>query len=1716
MAVLGRLLVSSAERLDLPDFLSIDSYTQGDFKYLLKSFVGDDKPFVLKGFDVINPGNAIGTQNISVRVADSVVYYPGSLAGPYFHGLEEGNIQAAPLVPELRKNATNYVYLTLTTTEAANDTRAFWDPDKEGGEGGEFTQDVNTQTVLSVDINVSVSSFPENTVPVCKVVVGANFIESIEDARDMMFRLGSGGLNPNPLTRYDWREEPGADYDRLEPNTLMSNALDPNPFFGGDKNIQTLKEWMDAVMTKLAELGGTTYWYEDTSVFNVINVFKDALATSIKSKGYWNSSTITPGLLSWSEDIHVQSTRDLTEVIVRDGSTSLDNNQVMYIDRVRDAAINSGSVSVQWFNSVDYVNGTLGSFENLSKGDWIKKADDTDDKYLRVEEFYASASLGGGVTAPGNALSIKLSDNYQGVSESKQAVYIKGIYLDSEVSVADRNDPAVAEASGNFFWMAMRSDTTLNVSDITTTTLSLDIEDHDGTRAKVTSIAHGLSDGQRIGIAGSTNFDGTYPVSVEDVDTFYIELIAGPHADELGVSGYYATITTAARDNGNGLELESANHGLERDQIVQISDTTNYNNSYQAYPTSNNTFTVPLSVGVVNETEGTATIVNIYVRTDIGPTKIEQGENKYIGEVETENLMNFIGMDNDSQTHPSYYVTGDYNTINGYENYNSNSDDNLTQRVSKLTSMMADRSQEKMIQFNATDCDVLVNTTNGTAQELIVTSLLSNLPTLNISLPASDNSGVALLNTTISLQVNQAAYIQIDRNAGFNIAAPSIADIDNVPLGENIFIIASRLSGTDVFLWDATLVPADESVEYSKHARTVIRQNQNLKLIAGGNWSWDLALTELVLDSDAYIQVPGLANTRNTIDAQTITLANDGDVAYVDINRNTGIAASLTVNISAASSLSQPNPNRIIIARRVGDEILLSGIKLIDGQVSQLDELTTLATLTFIGATDVTDSDPEYSSVEIITQGSSLVDSISDLDAATAASGDRSNQDRVTKLVAGGTWSWDLLSNELTLSADAYLQIAGITKESNTISAQTITLANADEVAYVDINRIDGVSVLTVNVADEASVVLGDNTFVIARRIGDEVLVGRSFQLKDKEFLELDGALAEINRYFGQLRLIPHETNAQQVRITGADITKLSNSKIKLSIRNLLLSFSGAVIDFSTGEIFESDGVTAFLGGANDFTPATIGSTEYFWYSVNLLASTVNPNNEITGQLLVLSSSGSDAVLDDAPRAAFANGVSLGQVYVQEDGAGSIEDINYENIVQLGVGGSGSGGTGDANELLERLKNRLQSGTFEYMTPVIFSSTEDDLVDPSSTATYSIVDSNFEFENIGDELVSVQMLDDEFLSAGIPLKDIELVNYWNSDNLDTGATYEVSRDGGNSWQTISMTRIGQSDTYRGVHEFTTEVFNVYQQSIGGISAGTTPFTDAGNLSRQFTLANTSTIRNISAEITVTGTPIGFIVAQVVKDDGLGSPSTLVEDIVGQSGFIDIGSLASGTLDFNLEFTAPAGDYHVIFKTDAVYKNDYVSSVGANSIAIDNDGSDIIYDIEGIELDLRVRITSSIAEVQIEGFGVFYKSDETITLTDGNILRDTAQFVGDVDNLSTFTLNFLPDPRLLNVYELGTGQVYRYGAFILDGSQVIFEPGTFNKPETVNLEFLQVAGGSFDNNPENKALLAANHLGSSDPNIDMSVAGRGIFLRRPDGTLREIGIDDDDNLTIYSI
>ena len=462
IAVLGRVLVSSAERLDLADFLAEASYSAGDFKYFMQGLVGKDTPYILTGFNVIDPQVAIGTTSCSIQVADSVVFYPGSAAGPFYVGLPAGNTSSLPLVPQLRQNAVNYVYLTFTTFNTAQDSRAFWDPDINGGVGGEFSQNVNTESVLGVQVNVSVGSFPANTVPVAAITVGATVITAIEDSRDLMFRLGTGGVNPDPFNTFNWPALPSSSYERNEPPTTML-AGGINPFEGGDKNINTLKQWMDAVMSKLRELGGTTYWYEDVSSINLVNLFLDAAGTVIQSTGLYIHSLTTPGLVSWTADIMIELLPDPRVYTLKadtDG-IQLQNGQIAYINLIRQQPINSLNSPVSFTNgatSINTVGGVVGLFANLAIGDWILAQGDIDQNYAQVVQFWSGLNGSGSVTTAALAKSVTIVAPYLGATAQSSAVYDKGIYTSADVLIQDRTDALLANSGGNFFWIAFRSD----------------------------------------------------------------------------------------------------------------------------------------------------------------------------------------------------------------------------------------------------------------------------------------------------------------------------------------------------------------------------------------------------------------------------------------------------------------------------------------------------------------------------------------------------------------------------------------------------------------------------------------------------------------------------------------------------------------------------------------------------------------------------------------------------------------------------------------------------------------------------------------------------------------------------------------------------------------------------------------------------------------------------------------------------------------------------------------------------------------------------------------------------------------------------------------------------------------------------------------------------------------------------------------------------------
>lgn len=165
-----------------------------------------------------------------------------------------------------------------------------------------------------------------------------------------------------------------------------------------------------------------------------------------------------------------------------------------------------------------------------------------------------------------------------------------------------------------------------------------------------------------------------------------------------------------------------------------------------------------------------------------------------------------------------------------------------------------------------------------------------------IQLPASGSvnySGVGSGTTNFQV-VTRANYITSDQN----------------------YWLAYR-EGSEVRLRDQGEITTGED-EPIGESRKYLNQNQTMRLISGGNWSYVNGSGVLTWSANANVSIPGLADSVNLIPAGNVTLTN-GQVAYVQVNR-AGAGGSLTVNVIAVASYSQSDSS-IVIARRVGSVV---------------------------------------------------------------------------------------------------------------------------------------------------------------------------------------------------------------------------------------------------------------------------------------------------------------------------------------------------------------------------------------------------------------------------------------------------------------------------------------------------------------------------------------------------------------------------------------------------------------------------------------------------------------------------------------------------------------------------------------------------------------------------------------------------------------------------
>jgi hypothetical protein len=270
MSVIRQANLLGQQRLDIPHLRAIEASVAADFDLLAGQIIAGKGALVVQGFNLLALSAGTPATKLQLQVAGAIIMHPeASESGTIFQvpstrASEILNAANTRVQGGFTANAVNYIGVDLRRTADAStaDLVQFLDADTNL----ENPKTVPLGRTLDYVIVISTQDFSTTpgVAPLAKVTTDAfNNIATngIEDARNLTFRLGAGGTITDWKHQFPW---PGG---RGEPGV---NGAQPNSdFTSGDKSISSLKDWMDAAMTRIWELGGGEYWYSATSDRNV-------------------------------------------------------------------------------------------------------------------------------------------------------------------------------------------------------------------------------------------------------------------------------------------------------------------------------------------------------------------------------------------------------------------------------------------------------------------------------------------------------------------------------------------------------------------------------------------------------------------------------------------------------------------------------------------------------------------------------------------------------------------------------------------------------------------------------------------------------------------------------------------------------------------------------------------------------------------------------------------------------------------------------------------------------------------------------------------------------------------------------------------------------------------------------------------------------------------------------------------------------------------------------------------------------------------------------------------------------------------------------------------------------------------------------------------------------------------------------------------------------
>lgn len=451
----------SQARVDVPDMRAVESAVRNDFDELIKGFVtGTSQGYILRGFELSMAG-AIGgaASGLQLIVDPGAIFHINSSQSGTFYLVASGTPaqqlnSATNTIVDGAFTPSSINYVGLEYERFIDDTTSsqiyVWNPTTQS----ETTKNAPRAQVLRYRIKITTSTFASNVLPICTVTTDSgNNVQSITDARWMLFRLGQGGTAPNPFYKYPWTAQPEG---RTE-NASTSSSNSVNPFSGGDKMIASLKDWMNAVMTSLQEIKGTVYWYSPGAAGSIDSLRTDLGNTITTGKGTISHSATTAGLINWDEDIYMKivGSRLSYKILANSVSSNitLTDNQVAYINLVRGVEI---SPNLIFTNSSPVVTsvGAIAWTGPLQAGDWVKLGADTDAGYYQILTVDSLSQV---------TLTTPFTGTSTGASGAK-AKYAFGTYQSSatpstnrHIFIADRKDVPQGQ---DVWWLFLRADNT--------------------------------------------------------------------------------------------------------------------------------------------------------------------------------------------------------------------------------------------------------------------------------------------------------------------------------------------------------------------------------------------------------------------------------------------------------------------------------------------------------------------------------------------------------------------------------------------------------------------------------------------------------------------------------------------------------------------------------------------------------------------------------------------------------------------------------------------------------------------------------------------------------------------------------------------------------------------------------------------------------------------------------------------------------------------------------------------------------------------------------------------------------------------------------------------------------------------------------------------------------------------------------------------------------